>query len=181
MTENKRQALRGRQYTFYEMVVWAQFYHEHRNENSPEQLLTEFLKWKPNAKAETMQAHQLLLIESAVADYYKLPLQDVRGKRRYKEFVRARQVIAHLAVQFGSEHEVANTLGPKRDNIHFSKTKCRILMQSEPLLRKEVADIEARLCEPLAAIEKKQFENETNNKNEDDTIEQHEQQPADRG
>ena len=45
MTTQQRTALRGRTFTYYEVIGFAQFYHAHRNENSPENLLTAYLQW----------------------------------------------------------------------------------------------------------------------------------------
>jgi hypothetical protein len=77
----------------------------------------------------------------------------VRGKRRYLELVRARQVISHLSVKYSSQHKAADILGGNRNNIQFGKTKCALLMETEPLLRREVAEIEQRLEAPFAQID----------------------------
>jgi chromosomal replication initiation ATPase DnaA len=178
MTQSQRTALRSRQFTYYEMLAFAQFYQQHRNENSPENLLAAFLQWKKVETEAAPQTRRLLVIESVVTSYYGLALIDVRGKRRYLELVRARQVIAHFAVKYASQNKAANALGAKRDNIQYSKTKCSVLMETEALLRKEVADIEKRLFEPLAAIERelKELEDKTiNTQNEDEKITDSEQ------
>jgi chromosomal replication initiation ATPase DnaA len=152
MTAAQRTALRARQYTYYEVLAFAQFFTAHRTENSPEQLLAGFLKWKEIEGATSVRVERLMVIEQVCVDYYRLALQDVRGKRRYTELVRCRQVIAHLSVKYGSQNEVANALGNNRNNIQFGKTKCALLMETEAQLRKEVAEIEERLTEPFAAI-----------------------------
>ena len=94
-----------------------------------------------------------MVIEEAVVSYYGLSLQDVRGKRRYQELVRARQVISYLTVNHGSQHQIATALGTDRNNIQYGKTKCADLMDTEPLLRKEVAEIQLRLKVPFAEID----------------------------
>ena len=160
MTAQQRTALRARSYTYYEILAFAQFYSEHRNENSPEQLLAAYLRWKQTEGAETVVNERLMLIEAATCKYYEQSLQDVRGKRRYRELVRCRQVIAYLTVKHASQHTIAGCLGGDRNNIQYSKTKCGVLMETEPLLRKEVKEIEQRLAEPLAAIEKAQRDKE---------------------
>ena len=160
MTAPQRTALRARSYTYYEMLAFARFYYERRNESSPEQLLAGFLKWKQVENVETVANERLMLIEAATVAYYGQNPQDVRGKRRYRELVRCRQVIAYLSVKWASQNIIADCLGGNRNNIQFSKTKCGILMETEPLLRKEVREIEARLAEPLAAIDKAQREKE---------------------
>jgi chromosomal replication initiation ATPase DnaA len=173
MTAAQKTALRARTFTYYEMLAFAQFYSEHRNENSPEQLLAAFLKWKQTENTETATNERLMLIEAAAVAYYGESLQDVRGKRRYRELVRCRQVIAYLTVKHASQNTIAGCLGGDRNNIQYSKTKCGILMETEPLLRKEVREIEARLAEPLAAIDKAQREKEqriiNDEKNDDAT------------
>lgn len=153
MTTREKTALRARHYTYYEVLTFAQFYQLHRNENSPENLLRAFLQWQQVEGDFTPMARKLLVIEETVCKYYGLTLVDVRGKRRYTEFVRARQVIAYESVKLTSQNKVANTLGGNRNNIQFGKTKCAILMDVEPLLRKEVREIEQRLIEPFAKID----------------------------
>jgi chromosomal replication initiation ATPase DnaA len=175
MTAALRTALRVRQFTYYEMVAFAQYYQQHRNQNSPENLLKAFLSWKETEEGAAPNARRLLAIESIVSRYYGLALADVRGKRRYTELVRARQVIAHICVQYqlkyqlGGQKQIARVLGGKRDNVQYSKTKCAILMETEPLLRKEVAEIERRLVEPLAVIDREELaaleDKKTNNEN----------------
>jgi hypothetical protein len=153
MTTREKTALRARHYTYYEVLAFAQFYQQHRNENSPENLLRAYLQWQQVEGEFTPMARKLLTIEEVVCKYYALTLVDVRGKRRYTEFVRARQVIAYESVKLTSQHKAADTLGGNRNNIQFGKTKCAILMETEPLLRKEVKEIEQRLVEPFAKID----------------------------
>lgn len=164
MTAAARTALRERQYTYYEVIAFAQFYQLHRTENSPENLLAAFLKWKQITGVQSTTTRRLLIIEEIVVTYYGLNLQDVRGKRRYTELVRARQVIAYFTVKYASQNQVANALGSNRNNIQFGKTKCALLMETEPLLRKEVAEIEKRLEQPMAdiAAEEKRLAQNTN-------------------
>lgn len=177
MTQQQSIALRVRLYTYYEVLAFAQFYQQHRNENSPENLLAAFLQWKKVEAELVPQARRLLAIESIVCEYYMLPLQDVRGKRRYLELVRARQVIAYFAVKHGTQERVANVLGKKRESVQYGKTKCEQLMETEKLLCKEVAEIEKRLKEPLAAIDRelKELESKTIKENEDEKITNSEQ------
>lgn len=152
MTAAMRTALRERHYTYYEMLAFAQYYHDHRYKNSPENLLAAFTKLKEVSGDLTIKQRLLLLIEATVVNYYGLALQDVRGKRRYLELVRARQVISYFTVRYASQNTIANAIGFSRNNIQYGKTKCAELMETERLLRKEVADIEKRLEEPIKAI-----------------------------
>jgi chromosomal replication initiation ATPase DnaA len=154
MTTAQRTALRARTYTHGEMLAFAQFYHEHRTENTPENLLAAFFKVKQAEGEFTLQQRRLMAIEEAVCGYYGQTLQDVRGKRRYTELVRCRQVIAHFAVLHASQHKAADCLGTDRNNIQYAKSKCSELMEVEPLLRREVAEIAKRLETPFAAIDK---------------------------
>jgi chromosomal replication initiation ATPase DnaA len=156
MTAAQRTALRARQYTYYEMLAFAQFFTAHRTENSPEQLLAGFLKWKQVEGETSARIERLMVIEQVAVQYYGVALGDVRGKRRYKELVRVRQVIWYFSVKYGSQHEIANALGNNRNNVQFGKTKCALLMETEPQLRKEVTEIEQRLIEPMAAIAEKE-------------------------
>lgn len=160
--------LRARHYTYYEMLSFAQYYQMHRNENSPQKLLAAFLTWRHQNEQATETGRRLLVIEEMVVNYYGLRLQDVRGKRRYAELVRARQVIAYLSVKHTSQHTIAMTLGVNRNNVQFGKTKCAILMETEPLLRKEVAEIEQRLQAPFAEIDAQFGERLTNQLNKDE-------------
>lgn len=153
MTTAQRTALRARNYTHGEMLTFAQFYHEHRTENTPENLLAAFFKVKQAEGEFTLQQRRLMAIEDAVCSYYGQSLQDVRGNRRYAELVRCRQVIAHFAVLSASQHKAAECLGLKRDNIQYAKTKCSSLIDVEPLLRREVDEIKKRLEQPFAAID----------------------------
>lgn len=155
MTAEQRTALRARQYTYYEMLAFAQFYQLHRNENSPSNLLCVFLKWKLQTAEVTLLAQRLLVIEEVVVNYYGLSLQEVRGKRRYAELVRARQVISYLTVRHASQQQIATTLGANRNNIQFGKTKCATLMLTEPLLKQEVEAIEKRLEIPFAELDQR--------------------------
>jgi len=145
MTHEQRVALRERRYTYYEMLAYGQFYHEHRNENSPEKLLVAFLKWKALEGEITVTARKLLIVEEVVCRYYGLALADVRGKRRYAELVRARQVIAHCSIKYASQNNVTQCIGMYRNNVQYGKTKCSTLMETEPVLRREVAEIQGRI------------------------------------
>jgi hypothetical protein len=179
MTAQQKLSLRARAYTYYEMLAFAQFFHEHRTENSPENILLGWLKWKEVKVDLNLTERKLLAIEQICVGYYGLDLQDVRGSRRYTELVRCRQVIAYFSVRFASQHTAARTLGGKRDNLQYGKTKCAQLMEVEPLLRKEVADVERRIAEALRSLDDEQQKqiSETINTNEN---EQHEQQQTDR-
>jgi chromosomal replication initiation ATPase DnaA len=153
MTAAQKRALRARQYTYYEVLSFAQFFVEHRAENSPENLLAAFLRWKEDAAAQPVLSEKLMLIEHAVVKYYGLNLQDVRGKRRYTELVTARQIIAYLTVKLASQNTVASTLGTNRNSIQYRKSKCGTLMSVEKQLCKEVQEIENALTAKFAAMD----------------------------
>jgi len=172
MTAAQKKALRARQYTYYEMLAFAQFFTEHRAENSPENLLATFLRWEKVSAEAPARIEKLMLIETAVVKYYGLSLQDVRGKRRYTELVRARQVIAYITTRLGtqcaSQNQIASTLGLNRNNIQFGKDKCALLMEVEPQLRREITDIEHKLAAGFAAIDAAQAEQQKQILNEDE-------------
>jgi chromosomal replication initiation ATPase DnaA len=172
MTAQQKTALRARTFTYYEVLAFAQFYLEHRNENSPQNLLAAFLEWRQSEAVMTATDRRLQVIEEAVTRYYGLVLADVRGKRRYTELVRARQVIFHLAVQDtkASQQKIAEMTGKKREDVQYGKTKCAQLMETEPLLRKEVAEIEGRIAYRFKQIEAelKELERKTIKQNEDE-------------
>ena len=153
MTSQQRTALRARTFTHGEVLAFAQFYHLHHGENSPENLLANYFRWREISKEFSITARRLLIIEEVVVDYYGLALEDVRGKRRYKELVRARQVIAHLTVRWASQNSIAGVIGMNRNNVQFSKTKCGILMDTEKQLRHEVAEITQRLAPKLSELD----------------------------
>ena len=73
---------------------FGQFYASHRNESSPEVLLVSFLRWKNVDGEFSLEARKILIIEETVCRYYGISVADMRSKRRYKELVIARQVIA---------------------------------------------------------------------------------------
>jgi chromosomal replication initiation ATPase DnaA len=172
MTETKlRTALRARTFTHGEVLAFAQFYHVHHGENSPENLLANYFHWKEISKEFSITARRLLIIESTVVDYYGLALEDVRGKRRYKELVRARRVIAYLTVLYATQSQINGVIGMNRNNVQFSKTKCGILMDTEKQLRNEVADITQRLAPKLSELiaEETKVAIQTTTQNEDET------------
>lgn len=171
MTSQQRTALRARTFTHGEVLAFAQFYHLHHGENSPENLLANYFRWREISKEFSITARRLLIIEEVVVDYYGLALEDVRGKRRYKELVRARQVIAHLTVRWASQNSIAGVIGMNRNNVQFSKTKCGILMETEKQLRQEVAEITQRLTPRLTELDAEEtkiakLDNETQNEDE---------------
>ena len=142
------------------MVSFAQFFAQHRNEDSQHNLLIRFLRWgQHNQFNESDPTVRILLkIEEVVVGYYDLTLMDVRGKRRYAELVRARQVITHLSLKLVTQHGMANAIGVNRNNVQSRNSKCAILMETEPQLRKEVAEIEKKLKGLILEIEAEQFE-----------------------
>ena len=168
----QRYTLRERTYTYYEMLAFAQYFHEHRTESTPVTLLSNFFKIKHAEGEYTAQQHKLMAIEETTCLYYGLNLQDVRGKRRYAELVRARQVVMYFAVQHASQSDVAACLGTNRNNVQHSKTKCASLMTVEPQLRREVAEVVERLTPIFADIEKRYLPTEANT-NENENTKEH--------
>jgi len=174
MTSQQRIVFRGRHFTYGEVLAFAQFYHLHHGENSPDNLLANYFRWKEISKEFSATARRLLVVEETVVNYYGLDMADVRGKRRYKELVRARQVIAYLTVHYASQNAITGVIGMNRNNVQFSKTKCGILMETEKLLRQEVAEIEQRLKPQLLEIDeevKRLEQQEAKRFNEDETAE----------
>lgn len=158
MTAAMRLAIRARHYTYGEVLAFAQFYQLHRNENSPENLLANFLKWKQVEGDLSLRSRKLLIIEEVVAGYYGLALQDVRAKRRYAELVRARQVIAYFTVKHASQQQIASCVGMGRNSVQYGKDKTALMLGIEPQLRKEVDEIASRLVAPLEALDKQEQE-----------------------
>lgn len=132
------------------MLAFARFYHLHHGENSPENLLAAYFRWQETDSHVNETARRLMLIERTVVEYYGLLLEDVRGKRRFKELVRARQMIAYFAVLHAPQNMIQRSLGMNRNNVQYSKTKCGELLGVERQLRRERDEIRQRL-EPLLA------------------------------
>ena len=153
MKEHENKAYRSRPFTYYEMITFAQFYHAHHGETSIDNLMISFFRWKEISKEYSITTRRLLLIEDTVIKYYGLVLSEVRGERRYQELVRARQVIAFLAVEYAPQSVVSKVLGMPRNSVQSGKTKCAELIQVEKLLRDEVAKIRKRLIYPLQALD----------------------------
>ena len=153
MKEHENRAYRARPFTYYEMITFAQFYHAHHGERSIDNLMISFFRWKEISKEYSITTRRLLLIEDVVIKYYGLALAEVRGKRRYQELVRARQVIAYLAVQYAPQNIVSKVLGMPRNSIQSGKTKCGEMIKLEKLLSDEVAKIRKRLVNPLQALD----------------------------
>ena len=147
--------LRERKFTFYECVNFARFYSDNRDTKSAHELMLDFLKIKKNFTAPTIAMKIVQLIEQSVADYYNIPLDDIRGKRRFADLIRARQVIAYLSVKYGSQHLVAKALpGINRMKIQHSKTMCAILMETEPDLAHEVESISNSIAGQIVSLER---------------------------
>jgi len=153
MKEHEKRAYRSRAFTYYEMLTFAQYYHAHHGEASIDNLMISFFRWKEISKEFSITTRRLLMIEEVVINFYGLVLSEVRGSRRYQELVRARQVIAYLAVEYAPQQVVAKVLKMKRDSVQASKTKCAELIGVEKTLRDEVTRIRKRLIYPLQTLD----------------------------
>ena len=134
--------MRSRKYTYFEMLNFARMFADNRDADTPANLLRDFLRFKTTHENTDMSLQKVQLIEHATVEYFDLSLDAVRSKRRYRELVTARQVIAYLCVKFTSEENVAAAIGGNRNNVHYSKTKCGIMMETEPHLVRQVEAIE---------------------------------------
>jgi chromosomal replication initiation ATPase DnaA len=138
--------MRVRKYSFHEILEFAAFFADNRNAAPPDQLLSDFLGFKNSDRISDDALEIVHVIELAAAKYYDLPVVAIRSKRRYAELVRARMVICKIAVKFVTQQNIAvGMFGYNRNNVQYNKTKCSELMETEPLLVREVETIYDRV------------------------------------
>lgn len=103
------------------------------------QVLKDLIPAKPTLDVETIQKE--------VARYYKLSVEDLKGKRRTEDIAHAR----HIAIFLGDELTGASStaLGDKFNRDHStvlaSLEKIRSLSKTDDAVKKELTDLRARL------------------------------------
>lgn len=134
--------LRLRAYTFNQLVSFAEHWKDILNDVPIEVAVADFFNVRYELITNAKRRSIIEMIEAVVCEFYELGIDQVRGKCRRRDLVKARQVIAYLTTKHATQHYIAMVLGnDSRDNIQARKDKCALLMETEPEYVREVESI----------------------------------------
>jgi len=120
---NRSAFLRKRKFTYTEVIGFAEYFTQHRYEDTEAGLLSAYLglgKTKANDPAlKFVQA-----VELAVSRRFEQTLEAIRSRRRYPELVTCRQAIAYVACKHVSEATAAEALSyGTRNNVRDARKR----------------------------------------------------------
>lgn len=132
--------LKHRKYSYFELLTFAMLANSNPGVDA-DQILIDMMRLELLEHSTDINEKLCAMMLNVTSKYHGITIPELTGTSRKSEFVRARQMFCYWAVKSMHQHTVSKYSGLKRDTIQAAKTKCAILMETEPDYADECAEI----------------------------------------